>query len=174
MVFGMRGDETARAEWLGILATMHAVELADAGAGTGYGEVFEALLALHRGRPDEALRRLSLSAGSFYRQVFSQWATALEAEAGALTGAADQRALSAAAEAVTGNPVATAIVRRAQALASRDRNRILATADAFGDAGCRYQSARTLVLAGGPEREAGLAAIDALGGGPVRAMYLRS
>ncbi|MDX6207794.1 MAG: hypothetical protein QOE24_185, partial [Frankiales bacterium] len=163
MVFGMRGDEAARAEWLGILATMHGVEPAEAGTGTGYGEVFEALLALHRGRPDEALRRLSVPAGSLYRQVFSQWAAALAVEAGALTGAADQRALSDAADTVAGNPVASAIVRRAQALAAGDRSGVLATADGFEDAGCHYQSARTLVLAGGPEREAGLAAIEALG-----------
>jgi hypothetical protein len=95
--------------------------------------------------------------------VFSQWAAALAVEAGALTGAADQRALSDAADTVAGNPVASAIVRRAQTLAAGDRSGVLATADAFEDAGCHYQSARTLVLAGGPEREAGLAAIEALG-----------
>ncbi|WP_285778877.1 hypothetical protein [Microtetraspora sp. NBRC 13810] len=60
---------------------------------------------------------------------------------------------------VAGNPVATAIVERAQALLDNDRERLLATADAFDTAGCRYQSARTLVLAGGAHAARGAAAL---------------
>ncbi|MDX6245547.1 MAG: hypothetical protein QOE76_3270 [Frankiales bacterium] len=163
MVLGMRGDDAARREWLGILATMHDVDLADAGVGTGYGEVFDALLALHLDRPDEALRRLSAPATGFYGQVFSQWSAALTVEAAALTGTADESALSAAADAVAGNPVAAALVRRAAALAAGDRTGVIGTASAFEHAGCRYQSARTLLLAGGADREAGLLAMQALG-----------
>ena len=68
---------------------------------------------------------------------------------------------------MAGNPVAGAMVERAEALLDDDRARLLATADAFDAAGCRYQSARTLVLAGGEHAARGAAALAELGLAPV-------
>ena len=59
------------------------------------------------------------------------------------------------------------MVERAQALFDGDRERLLAAADAFDAAGCPYQAARTLVLAGGDEAARGLAAFADLGLAPV-------
>jgi hypothetical protein len=67
---------------------------------------------------------------------------------------------------VAGNPVASAIVERAEALLGGDQKRLLATADAFDAAGCPYQSARTLVLAGGDDAARGAAALATLGFAP--------
>jgi hypothetical protein len=67
---------------------------------------------------------------------------------------------------VAGNPVATALVDRAAALLDDDRDRLLATAGAFEAAGCPYQQARTLVLAGGDAALTGHAALADLGLGP--------
>ncbi|HEV2784124.1 MAG TPA: hypothetical protein VGX25_32460, partial [Actinophytocola sp.] len=74
--------------------------------------------------------------------------------------------VTAAMATVAGNPVATAQVERAAALLDGDRPRLLAAADAFKAAGCRYQWARTLVLAGGEHAAAGTAALAALGLSP--------
>ncbi|MBB5839597.1 hypothetical protein [Kribbella italica] len=54
-------------------------------------------------------------------------------------------------------------VDRAEAVLTGDRAALLATAVAFDAAGCRYQSARTLVLAGGDDAERGAAALAELG-----------
>ena len=68
---------------------------------------------------------------------------------------------------MAGNPIAGAIVERAQALLDDDRERLLATAAAFDAAGCRYQSARTMVLAGGDHAARGAAALADLGLAPM-------
>jgi hypothetical protein len=74
---------------------------------------------------------------------------ALRAEAAVLAGSPHARDRAAAARGVVaGNPVATAIVERAEALLHDDEKRLLATADAFDAAGCPYQAARTRMLAG--------------------------
>jgi hypothetical protein len=166
MVFGLRGDDAARAKWLDILATVLNVDPEHAGEGTGYGEVFGAMLALHRELPDLALGRLSSPVDSVYGHVFSHWIVALRAEAAALSGAADGRMLEAAADTVAGNPVAGAIVRRAAALAAGDREAVVVTVEAFDEAGCRYQAARSLLLAGGSARDAGRKAMATLGAVP--------
>ncbi|HEY3139885.1 MAG TPA: hypothetical protein VGJ86_02085, partial [Acidimicrobiales bacterium] len=65
------------------------------------------------------------------------------------------------------NPIAGALVDRAEALASKDKASLdLPTiAEALSQAGCPYQQARTLVLAGGEhqvEGEALLASMHAM------------
>ena len=67
----------------------------------------------------------------------------------------------------SGNPIALAIVERSAALAAGDRDRLLATADRLSAAGCRYQWARTLVLAGAPERARGEDELAAMGAIPM-------
>jgi hypothetical protein len=59
------------------------------------------------------------------------------------------------------------MVERAGALLDGDQRRLLATAAAFDAAGCRYQAARTLVLAGGEHADRGAAALAALGVAPM-------
>ena len=60
-----------------------------------------------------------------------------------------------------GNPIAAAIVDRAEALAAGDRGRLPAIAATLGP-GCRYQQARTLVLAGGDTQAQGQALFAAM------------
>ena len=62
LVYGLRGDDTSRAAWLGILAAVRGVTEEEAVPGSGCGEVFEAIVLLDRGQPHAALRMLA-SAG---------------------------------------------------------------------------------------------------------------
>ena len=66
-----------------------------------------------------------------------------------------------------GNPIALAIVDRSAALASGDRDGMLAAAERLSAAGCRYQWARTLVLADAPERTRGEDELMAMGATPM-------
>jgi len=66
-----------------------------------------------------------------------------------------------------GNPIALAIVDRSAALAAGSRDGLLAAAERLNAAGCRYQWARTLVLAGGPERARGEDELAAMGAAPM-------
>jgi hypothetical protein len=100
--------------------------------------------------------------------IWHHWYVALRAEASVLAGSPDAaERVAAARTVVAGNPVAEAIVERAQALLDGDRQRLLATVDAFDAAGSRYQSARTLVLAGGGDAARGAAAVTAFGLAPM-------
>ncbi|MFE9104480.1 ATP-binding protein [Actinomadura geliboluensis] len=166
-VHGLRGDQEARREW----------DEALEGVGTspsrlhGYGAVFDAMLLLHRGQAREALERTAHEPGEVWRWVtwtWLHWYVALRAEATVLAGAPDAgRRLTDARKLTAGNPVAGAIVERAEALLDGDTKRLLATADAFDAAGCRYQSARTAVLAGGEHTARGAKALAALGLAPM-------
>ncbi|MFL1380894.1 ATP-binding protein [Nocardiopsis protaetiae] len=166
MVHGLRGDADARAQWLEVIDR--------AGPGDdhrlGYGAVFDALLLLHHGDAEAALERLAPEPERVWKWVcwvWLHWYTALRAEAAVLADRADARELVEAAGAmVVGDPVATAQVERARALLDGDVPGVLATAAAFEAAGCRYQEARTLVLARGAHRAAGEAAFTALGLAP--------
>ncbi|CAL9351383.1 hypothetical protein SUDANB121_00484 [Nocardiopsis dassonvillei] len=166
MVHGLRGDPDARADWLEVIDR--------AGPGDdhrlGYGAVFDALLLLHHADPDAAFERVAPEPERVWKWVcwvWLHWYTALRAEAAVLAGRADARGLvDAARAAVVGDPVASAQVERAQALLEGDTSGVLATVAAFEAAGCPYQAARTLVLAGRGHRAAGEAAFAALGLAP--------
>ena len=135
----------------------------------GYGPVFDALVLLHRGEPGPALARLPVEAGGpapskWITWIWLHWYAALRAEAAVLAADPDAgRELDAARTVVAGNPVASAIVDRAGALLAGDRARLLAAGADLAAAGCPYQAARTLVLAGGAEAERGAAALADLG-----------
>ena len=89
-------------------------------------------------------------------------------EAAVLAGHPDARDhLAEARTMVAGNPLAGALVERAESLLESDQQRLLATAAAFDAAGCRYQSARTMALAGGDHAARGKAAIADLGLAPM-------
>jgi predicted ATPase/DNA-binding CsgD family transcriptional regulator len=159
MIHGLRDDHDARREWTSVLNQL----------GTppertyGYGAVFDAMLMLHNGQAGEALERMAPEPAEVWKWVtwiWLHWYVALRAEASVLAGIPDAGKRVADARAVVaGNPVATAIVERAEALLGNDQERLLATADAFDAAGCRYQAARTTVLAGGDHADRGAAAL---------------
>jgi predicted ATPase/DNA-binding CsgD family transcriptional regulator len=185
MVHGLRADEPARAEWLAIVdevraspelarpnaATIAALQSWESGNPGGYAATFDAMVLLHHGDAKAALERVAPEPEQVWKWVtwiWLHWYVALRAEAAVLAGHPAARARVAAARvAVAGNPVASAQVERAEALLDGDLPRLLATADAFDAAGCRYQRARTLVLAGGEHATAGTAALAELGLPPI-------
>jgi predicted ATPase/DNA-binding CsgD family transcriptional regulator len=165
---GLRGDDDARADWLAVvdallspgrsLPEMH------------FGEMFDAMLLLHRGRPEQAFELMVTPPEQFthwYDGMWRQWYAALWAEAAVLSGAADAAdRVRRARVATAGNPVAAPLVDRAAALLSTkdgDRAGLTAAATALQAAGCRYQWARTLVRLGGADRQRGEAALAAMG-----------
>jgi hypothetical protein len=119
----------------------------------------------------QALERMAPEPGDVWKWVvwiWLHWYVALRAEASVLAGSSDAGGrLARARTIVAGNPVATAIVARAEALLADDQERLLATVAAFDAAGSRYQAARTLVLAGGDHAVRGAAALADLGFAPM-------
>jgi hypothetical protein len=179
-LYGLRGDEDNRARWLDLV---DAVQTPGRGLAEQHGpKFFDALVLLHQGRPESALARLSAEPEEFctwYDGRWRSWYAALWAEAAVLSvypEAARPEAvppeavrpevadrLRRARALTVDNPIAAAIVARAQALATGDRPALLAAAAALERAGCRYQQARTLVLAGGAEADRGHAAMSGMG-----------
>ena len=166
MIHGLRGDRDGRAAWLAIVDEAGP----EADHRLGYGAVFDAMVLLHQGDADAALERVAPEPGQVWKWVcwvWLHWYAALRAETAVLAGRPDARVRIAAARTlVAGNPVASAQVDRAEALLDGDLPRQLAAAAVFDAAGCRYQSARTLVLAGGEHAATGEAALTALGFAP--------
>lgn len=163
MIHGLRGDHRARAEWLDIEDQLVSTPARSA----GYGAVFDATVQLHHGQVEAALERVAAEPERLWKWVtwiWLHWYVALRAEAAVLAGHPQARDRVAAARVtVAGNPVATAQVQRAAALLDGDQSGLRAAADAFETAGCRYQRARTLVLAGDENAAAGAAALADLG-----------
>jgi hypothetical protein len=135
--------------------------------------VLDGLVALHRGELGDALVRLAAAPASrrwhwAHDASWRQWYAALWAEAGVLAELADREERLKWASFIVGhNPIASALVDRAAAIDTGDTARLLAVADALGAAGCRYQHARTLVLAGGESRTEGEAIMTAIGATPM-------
>ncbi|MER6302936.1 LuxR C-terminal-related transcriptional regulator [Kitasatospora sp. NPDC001539] len=163
MIHGLRGDDAARARWLGVadragpaLDHRH-----------GHGAVLDAMVLLHRGDAEAALRRLAPEPDEVWKWVcwvWLHWYVSLRAEASVLTGHPKaQDRIDAARSRTAGNPVATAQLDRAQALLDGDLARRPAVAAAFEAAGCPYQAARTLLLAGGDHARTGRRALTGLG-----------
>ncbi|MGO4615874.1 LuxR C-terminal-related transcriptional regulator [Nocardia sp. 2YAB30] len=163
LIHGLRDDHDARCEWNAVLNRLGTPP----GHAYGYEAVFDAMLMLHNGQAREALERMAPEPGEVWRWVtwiWLHWYVALRAEAAVLAGSSDAAGrLAEGRTIVAGNPIAGAIVDRAEALLAKDQERLLATADVFDAAGCRYQSARTRVLAGGDHAARGAAALADLG-----------
>jgi predicted ATPase/DNA-binding CsgD family transcriptional regulator len=161
MIHGLRGDHQAQRTWNEILDRLGPAHT------FGHQAVFDGLLMLHRGRADEALERMAPEPQQVWRWVtwiWLHWYVALRAEAAVLTdspGAAGR--VAEARRIVAGNPVAEAMVERAGALLDSDEERLVNAAAALDAAGCPYQSARTLLLAGGAHATRGAAALTSLG-----------
>jgi predicted ATPase/DNA-binding CsgD family transcriptional regulator len=155
MVHGMLGDDERRAEWLRI--TTAALGIAPeqlAGCATGWAPTFDALLALHRDESAAALERLSADLddqrvwGFWNTGFWRPWYSALWAEAAVLAHTADALdRIRRARRATRDNPIATAIVERAAALAAGDRARVERLASVFAALASPYQHARTETLA---------------------------
>ncbi|MFI8460002.1 ATP-binding protein [Kitasatospora sp. NPDC085464] len=166
MVHGLRGDHDARAAWLAVADRAGPV----LDHRHGHGAVFDAVVLLHHGDAQAALDRLAPEPDQVWKWVcwvWLHWYVALRAEASVLAGHPDARGRIAAARAVVdGNPVASAQLDRAQALLDGDPAALPAVAAAFDAAGCPYQAARTLLLAGDEHRPAGRSALAVLGLAP--------
>jgi tetratricopeptide (TPR) repeat protein len=170
MVHGIRGDDRARQEWLDIRTEMLRVVAPLVGFRAD-AQLFDAMVALHRGEADGALTRLSEAPESlrrWYDGVWRQWYAAVWAEAAVLAEQSDRHQRLARARPIVGrNPVAKAMVDRAAALVDDDHEGLLAAAAEFDAAGCAYQRARTLVLAGGEARREGEDMMTAIGAAPM-------
>ena len=178
---GLRGDAAARAEWLDMVAA-----LTTPGIALGrihFGEFFDAMLLLHRGQAEAAVRVLHTppeELNEWHSGMWRPWYAALWAEAAVLTGRSDGTRLQRARVATAGNPIAAAIVDRADVLAETlagshgsgehgdGRDGLSAAAAALKNAGCRYQWARTLVMIGGADRARGESELAAMGATPMR------
>ncbi|MER5638558.1 LuxR C-terminal-related transcriptional regulator [Kitasatospora sp. NPDC002227] len=168
-VCGLRGDDAGRARWLGVVEAVANPSLAV--ARIHHGDFFDALVLLHHGRAEEALTLLATAPeelAAWYSGMWRPWYAAVWAEAAVLAddpSAADR--IARARLNTAGNPVALAVVERSAALAAGDRTGLLAAADQLLAGGCRYQWARTLALAGGPDRARGEAELAAIGAAPM-------
>jgi predicted ATPase/DNA-binding CsgD family transcriptional regulator len=168
MVHGLRGDDDARAEWLALIDELGVPPERK----SGYGPTFDAIVLLHRGQAALALERLTAepdepAPSKWILWVWLHWHMALRAEAAVLADDPHARnQLAVASSTVAGNPVAAAVVQRADALLGQDRKELLAAGAAFEAAGCPYQAARTLILAGGEEAERGASELADLGLAP--------
>jgi predicted ATPase/DNA-binding CsgD family transcriptional regulator len=163
MIHGLRGDEIERAAWLETLELIRGDDVAN--RPTGYDEIFAAIVELHHHRSDEAAHHLAMfQTDHYYGALFQHWHSALAAEAAVLAGHSDARFKVADAIAATeGNPVATALSRRARALHDGTTAEFESIAAELDDLGCPYQAARTLSLAGGTSAERGAARLKSLG-----------
>jgi hypothetical protein len=171
MIHGLRDDHDARREWDAVLDQVGTTP----GHTYGYGAVFDAMRMLHHGQTRDAVERMAPEPGAVWQWVtwtWLHWYVALRAEAAVLAGSPDASDLLAGARTiVAGNPIAGAIVERAAALPDNDQERLLAAAEALDAAGCRYQSARTMVLAGGEHAIRGAAAVAGMGLAPMAAPW---
>ncbi|HEY8543702.1 MAG TPA: hypothetical protein VIL36_01595, partial [Acidimicrobiales bacterium] len=178
LAHGLRGDHESRREWLGVFEYMHQAIGHLEGRRKGVAPLFDAIVALHHGDHEHAMAALADDPGTrthWLTGAWRQWYAAVWAEAGVRAGAdgldldgldLDDR-LARARAAVAGNPVATAIVDRAEGLHTGDRTLLLRAADALDAAGARYQHARTLVLAGGTHATEGQELLATLGAAPM-------
>jgi predicted ATPase/DNA-binding CsgD family transcriptional regulator len=168
-VCGLRGDEAGRTEWLAVVNAL--VSPGKPISQIHHGEFFDALVLLHAGRSRAAVTLLATPPEDFqdsHSGLWRSWYAAVWAEAAVLAGdpAAAGR-LGRARRCAAGNPIALAIVERSAALARGDRDGLSAAAERLSAAGCRYQWARTLVLAAGPEQARGADELAAMGAIPM-------
>jgi hypothetical protein len=145
LAHGLRGEPDSRAAWLHVLAEIRGVRPAEAGRGSGYGELFDAMVLLHDGHAADAFKVLTADGDrGLYGAVFQQWTAAMTAEAAVLAGRDDAGSwLDVAARTGAGNPIASAVTARAAALRCADAVALAAVADRFERMGTTYQAERT-------------------------------
>ncbi len=171
MAHGLRGDDAARQEWVDITRSLGVDFDRLEGCSTGFTPTLDAIVALHRGDADAALVRLEVDPAEFqtwYNGEWRTWYAAFYVEAAALAGSPDARDRIARTRPIARpNPTVDALLDRAEALLDGDAERLAALATALEGSGCRYQWARTLVLAGGALAERGRSEMAALGAAPM-------
>jgi predicted ATPase/DNA-binding CsgD family transcriptional regulator len=152
MVHGILGNDEGRAQWTQLTRDLLGGQPAMSAA--AWEPTFDAIVDLHHRRFDAALSRLSLEiddAETWWHAgltMYRPWYAAVWAEAAVL--ARRDNALSRIARArpaAKDNPIASAMVERAAALAARDLPAVEHLTATFAALGCPYQEARTHVLA---------------------------
>jgi predicted ATPase/DNA-binding CsgD family transcriptional regulator len=144
LIFGLRGEDQAAAEWRHVHAAMRGPTAAI--QAPGYIRVFDAVLALDRQRPTEALATLGTAGNEFYDVLFAPWHAALAAEAAVLASNTRAEELLRHAHSICRpDSMPGLIARRALSLRWHGRSD-QATADAFAAAGAPYQEARSRSL----------------------------
>jgi hypothetical protein len=150
MVYGMRGDDERRAAWIRLTVDLGTDSGDLGGCALGWPPVFDGLLALHRDDPAAAVRRLAADIDDpelfqfFDVGAYRPWYAALWTEAAVLDhrdDAADR--IERGRHAARDNPIATAIVDRAAAIATGDLDALTRLTVTFAQLGCPYQQART-------------------------------
>ena len=166
LALGLRGDDDARSEWLDIFTIMNRVVAPLAGRDAGLPRILDALLHLHRADHDAALAALDVDPEDlrhWHTGAWRQWHAAIWAEASVLARRPDATERIARARVITtGNPIAAPLVDRP----TPSPQPTAPPADirrALHAAGCRYQWARTLALAGGREGGEGERALAEMG-----------
>ena len=154
MVHGMRGDDERRAAWVRVTTDLGVDTAGLAGTQRVWPAVFDGLLALHRDDAAAAARCLAvdLDDPELFRilgnQPWRPWYAALWAEAAVLAHEPDAAArIVRSRRAARDNPIATAVVDRADALATGDRDALVRLAISLAQLGCPYQQARTGLMA---------------------------
>jgi predicted ATPase/DNA-binding CsgD family transcriptional regulator len=167
LVHALRGDDTTRVEWVDIAVAMGLDHKKLVGCSTGYIPTFDAIVALHRGDPDQAVARLEEDPRElrrWYTGEWRPWYAALHAEAAVLAGHPEARLrVERSRRLCAPNPTTAAMVERAAALLDGDRDRLVPLAATLAGTGCVYQEARTLVLAGGEAEDRGRRLMAGLG-----------
>jgi hypothetical protein len=157
MVHGLRGDDDRRAAWVRLTIDLGIDAEQLAGHQRGWPPVLDSLLALHRDDPATAVRRLAADIDdpelcrSLGSGPWRPWYAALWAEAAVLDHhpeAADR--IDRSRRVARDNPIATAMIQRAAAIATDDRAALVRLAITFAQLGCPYQQARTGRIAAGP------------------------
>lgn len=153
MVHGLLGNEDGRREWTEITQSLAGDPARMVSCITGWAPTFDAVVALDHNRPQQALDRLSADIddneiwSSWAAALWRPWYAALWAEAAVLTRhPAAYNRIHRALAATSENPIATAIVRRANDLAHGNHNELQAHAQTFANLGCHYQRQRTELL----------------------------
>ena len=157
MVHGMLSDDERRAAWVRLTIDLGVDAEGLAGSERGWPAVFDGLLALHRNDPAAAAALLAgdIDDPELFRFLASRpwrpWYAALWVEAGVLDGRPDAAGrIARGRRATRDNPIAAAIVDRAEAIAAGDRDTLVRLAITFAQLGCPYQQARTGQIAAGP------------------------
>jgi predicted ATPase/DNA-binding CsgD family transcriptional regulator len=145
LIFGLRGEDDIAAQWRAVHTAMrgHPGETTTPPA---YIRVFDAVLALDRGCPAEALTTLGPLGSDFYDLIFASWHTALVAEAAVLTNDTHAEDILHTAHMVyPTNSIPGLIARRALNLRQNDHPE-QNVAEAFAALGAPYQEERSRIL----------------------------
>ncbi|HWJ83290.1 MAG TPA: LuxR C-terminal-related transcriptional regulator [Nocardioides sp.] len=154
LAHGLLGDDAGLASWRAITERLLDQSLpAGDTPELAWAATFDAWLLLHRGSPDDALDRLRVApddpawSASGNSLMWKPWYVAAWAEARALTdGPHPDRWLGPAVAATRQNPVAAALVARAEALARGDLEEVAASARTLDGLAAGYQRDRSLRL----------------------------